>query len=166
MTTKDMYWLFEAFADHTLHSRSLLEQIDDVGLPGLVSPNEVLADIALELAVVVAVGTLETRLKTAFVFQMPHQVPLPVKGATTVIIRAGEPDLLDLIAGKRYAEGFKRPINAWKQKNRQGVQSVLAQNRTFFGQTRRRRNCFSSRNLPHESKCAQTDKRRMLKRKM
>jgi len=66
----------------------------------------VLANVPLEFAVVIAVGTLEARLNAAFVPQMPRQVPFPTKDATTVTIWAQEFNATVIIA-----ENSERSIN-------------------------------------------------------
>ncbi|KMQ90845.1 hypothetical protein RF55_9355 [Lasius niger] len=52
---------------------------------------------------------------------MPRQIPLPVESAAAIVIRARKSDLI--VIGDRSAEGFKRPVNVWKQKNKQGMPS-------------------------------------------
>lgn len=56
----------------------------------LVLDPDVLPDVGLHLAHVVAVRALEPRLLAALVPQMARQVPLPREHAATVRVRAGE----------------------------------------------------------------------------
>jgi len=65
-----------------------------------------LANIALEFAVIIAVGALEARLNAAFVLQMPRQIPFPVKDATTITIWTRESNATVVIA-----ENSERSIN-------------------------------------------------------
>lgn len=82
---------------------------------------QVLADVALELAVVIAVGTLETRPKAALVPQMTRQALLPVEDAAAVAVRARESDLVLGVAGERsVGEHPERSINVCKQKSTRG----------------------------------------------
>lgn len=58
----------------------MVEDVQNVYRSVFVLPNDMLVHITFYLAAVIAVGTLEARLLTALVSEMPRQISLPIEG--------------------------------------------------------------------------------------
>jgi len=84
---------FDEIGGSSLKDFPLLKKIDDIDIMILMLDPNVFSYVGLDLAHVVAVGTLEPRLLATLIAKMARQVPFPREDAPTIRIRTRKLDV-------------------------------------------------------------------------
>lgn len=139
-----------------IFSGTFLAQINDVSRLILMFASNVPHPVGLDFAAIFAVGTLETRPKTAFVFEMAREIPLTTEVPRATVVRAKESQ--SIFRGVRYnlCKIKKKTIAIKKETiGNTGNVKFLVKHADKQGFQGRKAKCFSpSRDFPDKSRLA------------